>query len=75
MLFEGVDSESMDSDVDESFNEFLPSNEANDILMAEMMQTLDDAEEDINEDTSTLVSERDDLSLIWELPVSKATST
>jgi len=72
---EGIDSESTDSDVDESFDKFLPSNEADDILITEVMQTLDDAEEDINEDTSTLVYERDDLLLIWELLVSKATST
>jgi len=39
------------------------------------MESLDDAEEEDNTDTSMLMYESDDLSLNWELPVRKTTST
>jgi len=58
-----------EAEVEELFEEFLASNEPNNILIAEEMQSLDDAEEDENIDTSALVYNTKDLSLNWESPV------
>ena len=64
----GVQFADAESEVDEHFEEFLPSNEPNDILTTEEMQSLDDGEDE-ELDTSALVYKCEDLSLIWELPV------
>jgi len=57
-----------DSDAEEVLGEPLPSNEADDILLMEEMELLDDAE-DGDTDTSAMGYTGDNLSLNWELPV------
>jgi hypothetical protein len=56
-------------EIEEVFEEFLASNEPNNILIAEEMQSLDDVEEDENIDTLALVYNSKNLSLNWESPV------
>jgi len=65
---DSIDIEPTDSNVEEVFAEYLPSNEPAEILIMEEMQSLDDAE-DGDTDTSAMVYKNEDLSLNWELSV------
>lgn len=65
---DNLDIEPTDSNVDEVFAEYLPSNEPAEILIMEEMQSLDDAE-DGDTDTSAMVYTNEDLSLNWGLSV------
>jgi hypothetical protein len=52
---------------EDPLEDYPPSNEAEDLLLAEAIQLSEDAE--INEDTSEIEYNTQDLSLIWEAPV------
>ncbi|KIM38191.1 hypothetical protein M413DRAFT_30325 [Hebeloma cylindrosporum] len=57
-----------DSDVEESFEGFLPSTEPDDVLITESMESLDDGEEGMDTDSSALAYASEDLSLVWTPP-------
>ena len=63
------ETEPADSDVEELFGENSLSNEADEILITEAMESLDEVEEDGNTDSSAMVYSSEDLSLDWEPPV------